>query len=136
MNLTFEKLLWRGGGGNDLSFLRRGWVGGWGVGLFLRLGRGPSPGGQSEKPLVFLARVPSGKSLSLHMHTTGKMGELMGCRWSGLQHRKVRTFYPPFNSYPPHPPYTHPCLSSSKSALLAWAHQNMAVDLERRFCSW
>lgn len=70
LNLTFEKLLWRGGGRNDLSFVRRGWGG---LELFLRLGQGPSPGRQSKKPLVFLAQVPSGESLSLRLriHTRG-----------------------------------------------------------------
>lgn len=96
LNLTFEKLLWRGGGGNDLSFFRRGWGG---LELFLRLGQGPSPGRQSKKPLVFLAQVPSGESLSLCIHTRGAHHRRDGVsRWSRLQSSEVRAFHPPFNS--------------------------------------
>lgn len=36
--------------------------------MFLSLGRGPFPGRETKKPLVFLAQVPYGKSLSLHAH--------------------------------------------------------------------
>lgn len=86
-----------------MTFLFLGGAGGGGLELFLRLGQGPSPGRQSKKPLVFLAQVPSGESLSLCIHTRGahhrRDGPVDGVsRWSRLQPSEVRAFHPSFNS--------------------------------------